>query len=281
MTTKGKVMSISMVAANNVTRAKASITREAHKVTTGLRIAENRFDLASMSVSSSLQKDDVSVNQAMRNINDAISFFLVADDKYEDQYDILVEARELAVQNMNETYDSDQLANNSSEFNALIDEFDTIAKRAEYDGIALIDTATGDLTIQIGIDSNADSKLVIDFSNLVSNLSTYTDLDNVQTAGIATQSTAGDALAAIDKTLKFLDQRQALMGAYINRLESSLDRNTAFSEELQVSAARITDADMAATTSEMTRSEIMLNASTAALGQAKNIKSSTISLIGQ
>ena len=274
-------MSVSRVAANNVNRAKVAINREAHKVTTGLRIAENRYDLASMSVSSSLNKDDVSLNQAMRNTNDAISFMLVADDKYETQYDILVDIRELAIQNMNETYDSDQRNINNTEMLALMDEFEDIATRAEYDGIALINTASGNLTFQIGIDSNAESKLLVDFSDMVSNLSTYTDLAAVQTNGIATISTAGDALAAIDSTMKALDQRQALMGSYIKGLESNLARNASLSEDLQTSASKIEDADIAETTSEMTRSKIMLDASTAALGQAKQIKSSAISLIGQ
>ena len=90
---------------------------------------------------------------------------------------------------------------------------------------------------------------------------------------------ATNAINVIDTALVSVNDVRARLGAYQNRLESTLNEASNYSENLAASASRIIDVDYAQESSSMTRYQIMQQAGVAALGQAKAIPQSVISLL--
>ena len=280
---------ITNITANNVIKAQQSLETSVGKLSSGSRIAENRNDLAGMSFSSALDKDALSLSQAMKNINDGLSLLQVLNGVYTQQYDILVRARVMAVQNMNETYSDEQRALNSEELAEYLTsntgEYDRLARAADFNGIGgsgeanfsnLMTTLSGSITFQIGIDNLSDNKFTLQKSDISS---TIKSVSGLRLVSIDTQADAQSAVSVFDDGLDLLSQRMATVGSFINRLEHAMGNNAMDLESLNLTSARIQDLDYAAETSKMTRDQIKFNASTAALGQAKSMKISNIDLI--
>ena len=79
--------------------------------------------------------------------------------------------------------------------------------------------------------------------------------------------------------MKSINTRRARLGAYQNRLENALNEATNYSENLASTASQILDVDYAEESANMTRYQIMQQAGVAALGQAKAIPQSVVSLL--
>ena len=109
----------------------------------------------------------------------------------------------------------------------------------------------------------------------------------VSTLGVGTGSidltsatTAQAAIDTIDTALDSVNSVRADYGSVQNRLDSSIANMTAYVEALSAASSQIMDADYAHETSEMTRLQVMQQAGVAALGQAKGINQSVVSLLG-
>ena len=77
-----------------------------------------------------------------------------------------------------------------------------------------------------------------------------------------------------------VNNKRARLGAYQNRLESALNTASNYSQNLSASASQISDVDYASESANLTKFHIMQQAGVAALGQAKAIPQSILSLLG-
>jgi len=95
-------------------------------------------------------------------------------------------------------------------------------------------------------------------------------------------STAGNASASIDRidsAINQLNAQRANLGAISNRLDSTVNNLTSISSNLQAGRGRIEDADFAAETTSLAKSQILQQASTAMLAQANASKQNVLSLL--
>jgi flagellin len=271
----------------NVNNAKSKLGVALEKLATGSRINRAADDSAGLNMSTRQLTDQQSLEQAMNNINMGVSLLHTAEGGLDTMFDILVRMRELAVQSSNEVYNQDERDMINTEWAALAEGYDQIAGKTQYNGINLLDTAQSGfkatVTLQIGILNNTDSKFSLSLSSIAASSTDISigagDLEDTFTAGIASQSTATSSFDKLDKAMSEISNRRNVIGSYLNRLESSLNNTASDSENLTLTASRISDADYAAETANMTRNQIMFNASTVALGQASGMKASSITLI--
>ena len=84
----------------------------------------------------------------------------------------------------------------------------------------------------------------------------------------------------IDNALSTVNDRRARLGAFQNRLESTLNAASNYSQNLSSASSRISDVDYASESANMTKFQILQQAGVAALGQAKAIPQSILSLLG-
>ncbi|MFC1683948.1 flagellin [Pseudomonadota bacterium] len=104
-------------------------------------------------------------------------------------------------------------------------------------------------------------------------------LSSVADADVSTQVNANAALKVIDSALAFIADNRADLGAIQNRLESTISNLSSVSENVSAARSRVLDADFAAETAAMTRSQILQQAGVAMLSQANSQPQTVLSLL--
>jgi len=265
---------------STLNRTQNKLTNSLAKISSGLRVNHAGDDAAGLSVATRQTSDNTSLKQAMRNANDGISLVQTAEGGLNEVYNILVRMRELAVQGSNQTYNSSDRAAVSKEFTTLAAEIKRIASVANFNRQKVLNSSTTNFSLQVGIHKNADNKIVL---NLASVAATWGSLSintsSLSASGITTLARSVTAISVIDTALKSVNTSRSTLGSYQNRLESSLNEASNYSQNLANSASQILDVDYATESANMTKYQIMQQAGVAALGQAKALPQSIISLL--
>jgi flagellin len=263
-----------MSASFDLNRTQRAMRNNLHRVSTGLRVAKAADDSAGLAVATNLTTSARSTRQAIRNSNDGISIIQTAESASNEVKDILQRMRELAVQASSETVRDDERSYIQDEYDELSDEVARIASETEFSGIQLTDGTLTQLTVQVGINNNTSSRINFELGELT------TTILGLGTAITLTSTTgAQTAIDTLDTALDSINGYRAEFGAVQNRLESSINNSQAFQQALTGAASTIQDADYAEETSDMTRNQIMLQAGTAALVQARMINASVLALL--
>jgi flagellin len=106
------------------------------------------------------------------------------------------------------------------------------------------------------------------------------DFRSVSEISVATRDTANTALAAIDTAIDQITTMRADLGAVQNRFENVIEVTGVQNENLSAARSRIQDADFAAETANLTRSQILQQAGLASLAQANSSPQAVLSLLG-
>ena len=272
----------SLTAANQLSHTQSQLSSSLEKISSGMRINRAADDAAGLSVATRMESDNTSLKQAIRNANDGISLVQTAEGGLNELYNIMVRMRELSVQASNETYSSQDRSQMNTEYAGLVDEAKRLVSVASFNRQSILNGGAGGagslLSIQIGIHNNSDNRLDINLSTLNSTLGALGITAALQTISTVFGA-AQNNLAAIDDAIGEVNTRRAYLGAVQNRLENALNEATNYSENLASSASQILDVDYAEESSNMTRFQIMQQAGVAALGQAKAIPQSVVSLL--
>ncbi|WP_275450576.1 flagellin, partial [Nitrospina gracilis] len=133
------------------------------------------------------------------------------------------------------------------------------------------------IVIQIGADSTVDSRFNLNFEMNLTAMSTTT-------LGIHDQSITSAALAlttleAITTALETLSNARGRVGAVQNRLVRTINNLSVTIENVQAAESQIRDADIAQEIANLTRNQILVQASTAMVGQANLIPQSVLQLL--
>jgi len=254
------------------------------RISSGIRINRGADDAAGLAISEGLRSDIRALRQATRNANDGMSLINVAEGALNEQSSILIRLRELASQAATGTVGSTERASIQLEFSALRDELTRIAATTEFNGIGLIDgtlassiASTSHTMIQIGIDNSANSRLDL-------NSTLGLDAVNASTLGIASLSVTASAealtaLATIETAIASVTQARGKVGAVQNRLQRSVSALSISAENLQAAESSIRDADIAQEIAQLTRNQILVQTSTAMVGQSNLIPQSVLQLL--
>jgi flagellin len=263
-------------AANSLNNTQNKLSTTLARVSSGLRITKAADDAAGSAVAMNLKTTARSGRQAMRNANDGISVIQTAESATKEVLNILDRMRELSVQSASETLDDGERAYIDAEFDQLRNEVDRIASATEFNDVKLADGTKSTLTVQVGVSSTSESQVDITLGNIsvsaVGMTGTAIDLSNA--------SSARNAIDTVDTAIDSVNKIRSDYGAVQNRLDSSIRNMSTYVESLTAAASQIEDADYAHETAEMTRLQVMQQAGVAALGQAKGINQSVISLLG-
>ena len=261
---------------NQLNKTQTSLTGSLEKISSGLRIRRASDDAAGLAVSSRMNSDNVSLRQAMRNANDGVSLVQTAEGTLNEIGSILTRMRELSVQASNGTYTASDRDLINKEFLLMKSEIRRIASNSTFNGISLLAGSTGAITIQVGIDNVGGDKLSIQMSAISASQGALA----VSTLSVGSVASSLAAIASIDSAINTVNSARAELGATQNRLESALSQASTYSENLSSSYSQIMDLDYASESATMTRYQIMQQAGVAALGQAKAIPQSILSLLG-
>ena len=266
---------------NNNDRLAKSVER----ISSGIRINKASDDAAGLAVSEALRSDIRALRQAVRNGNDGISLINIAEGALNEQSGILIRLRELASQASTGTVGSTERQTIQLEFTALRNEIDRISNVTEFNGQNLVDgslassiSADNQILIQVGIDSNANSRINL---NEQINLTAITASSlSIDTLSVTTATAALTALDSINTAISTVTAGRGKVGAVSNRLVRSISNLSISVENLQAAESQIRDADIAEEVALLTRNQILVQASTAMVGQANLIPQSVLQLLG-
>ena len=260
------------------------LAQSIERISSGIRINRGADDAAGLAISEGLRSDIRALRQATRNANDGISLINTTEGALNEQSSILIRLRELASQAATGTVGSTERATIQLEFSALRDELTRIAQTTEFNGIGLIDgnlaSSVGSAShtlIQIGIDSTSNSRIDL-------NATLGLDAVTSSTLGIASLSVTASAealtaLTTIETAIASVTAARGKVGAVQNRLQRSVSALSISSENLQAAESSIRDADIAHEIAQLTRNQILVQTSTAMVGQSNLIPQSVLQLL--
>ena len=300
------------IASNAMTRNERTMSQTMERLSTGIRINSAKDDAAGLAISSKMTSQINGLNQAVRNANDAISMIQVAEGAMKGITDMMQRMRELAVQAISDSNTSSDRTALNNEFTQLAGEIERIASNTQWNGTNLLDGtigSSGAVTFQVG--ANAGQTIAVTFDSMKtadalvtggaqngSVLGSLTDDGNATDAGTTAGHTAtGDdetfvAGLAIDTSAKAVkslhalaegignvDSSRASLGASMSRLEYAADNLTNVAQNSAAARSRILDADYAAETTELARTQIIQQAGTAMLAQANQSQQAVLALL--
>jgi flagellin len=105
------------------------------------------------------------------------------------------------------------------------------------------------------------------------------EVSSLDAFDISSATNAQKSVAELDSLITTVAAGRAKYGAYINRLEYASDNLMNVAQNTDASRSQIEDADYAAETSELARTQIIAQASTAMLAQANQSKQSVLALL--
>jgi len=261
------------------------LAQSVERISSGIRINRGADDAAGLAISEALRSDIRALRQAVRNANDGISLINVAEGALNEQASILIRLRELASQAATGTVGSTERQTVQLEFDALRLEIDRIASTTAFNGQTLVDgalasgvAAESQILIQVGIDSSPDSRINL---NEQINLAAVTASSlSIDILSVTTAAGALTALDSINVAISTVTQGRGKVGAVQNRLVRTISNLSISVENLQAAESAIRDADIAEEVALLTRNQILVQASTAMVGQANLIPQSVLQLLG-
>jgi flagellin len=265
-------------AQRNLGSSQMNIADSFAKLSSGSRINKAADDAAGLAISENLKAQIRSARQANRNANDGISMVQTAEGGLNEIGNIIVRMRELGIQAASDTVGETERGFIDKEIQQLKSESQRIASVTTWGHTKLLDGTTPQFDFQVGT-YNTENEDRISF-NASENVAT---LDALGLGGLDyhTKEGAQSSLVSLDSAQTSVNGMRANLGALQNRLLSTVNNLGVFEENMSAANSRIRDTDVATTSSELTRNNILLQASTAALAQANTSNQVALTLIRQ
>ena len=262
--------------------SQSSMATSLERLSSGLRINRAKDDAAGLAISQRFTSQIRGLEQANRNANDGISLLQTAEGALDEVANMLQRMRELGVQAMNGTVSASDRNSLNDEYSELKAEIDRIFDSTEFNGTNLLGT-TNSLTMQVGFKAGGSYQINISTFNMASR--TYAGggvsfvINTVAANAISAASKASGMISKLDAAINNISAKRADFGAKQNRLEATVRNNANVIENQSAARSRVMDADFAAETANLTRSQILQQAGTAMLAQANQLPQNVLSLL--
>ncbi|WP_432378459.1 flagellin [Duganella sp. P38] len=290
--------SSALSAQSSISRTQSALSTSQTRLSTGFRVNSAMDDAAGLQIATRLKAQTSGMAVAMRNTQNSISMLQTAEGALDETTTILTRMKDLATQSADASSTTDDRTALQAEFDALSNELTNIVGNASFGGTQLFKATTGTLqsavTFQIG--ASTDEKMTVSLNTALTTMTgsitaaaTGFKFDGTAgTAGTAAGGAAGteidgtNATTTIDKLKNAIDSVGALrsqIGAVANRLDHVYNNLQNISTNTKAATGRIMDTDFAAESSNMTSSQMLLQAGTAMLKQSNSTSSLVMSLL--
>ena len=281
------------ITANALTKNERAMSQAMERLSTGQRINSASDDAAGLAISSRMTSQINGLNMAVRNANDAISLVQTADGAIVEISNMLQRMRELAVQGASGTYTATDRDALDVEFQALTAAIENVADDTQWNGTNILDASSNSGAFAFHVGANASQTITVTINDFGTAPGGATSVfDNLDEAGFDTDGTndldnldvqdvtnSGTAITHIDNAFAKLNTVRATLGAAINRLEYAADNLANIAQNTSASRSRVLDADYAAETTELAKTQIIQQAATAMLAQANQYPQTVLALL--
>jgi flagellin len=269
----------SLNAQRNLSASQSSLSTSMQRLSSGLRINSAADDAAGLAISQRMASQVNGMNVAIRNANDGISLAQTADGALASVGNSLQRMRELAVQAQNSTNSGSDKDSLNQEFQQLGAEIGRVLGGTSFNGAAILGGSAGALTFQVGANTTANDTITVTTTNMVVDASitavTGAKIDSTITSGTALNTVINN----IDAAINDVNSQRAVFGATQNRFNAVVTNLQSSVENQSAAKSRITDADFASETANMSRAQILSQAGTAMVAQANQLPQSVLKLL--
>lgn len=265
----------SLLAQDNMRVNSDFQSKTIQRLTSGYRINSSGDDAAGLAVANKFRSDVAELTQGVRNANDGLSQLQIIDGGLNNISKMLDRMKTLATQAASSTFTGD-FATLDDEYQSLLGEID---RQAANIGLAASGKYLTNMSVYVGGGSdqtNAQVKFDLTTAEVDSDATNGLGVAGGDLTGSANALTA---LTAIDAAVKKLGSVQGTIGTAQNQLGYAI--NLAQSQISNYSAAesRIRDADIAAEAANLTKAQVLQQASIAAMAQANAAPQAVLSLL--
>ena len=271
----------SLWASKNLQSAQSNMANSVERLSSGLRINRARDDAAGLGIANALTQQINSADQGIRNLNDGISIVQTAEGALAQTSEMAQRILTLSIQGTNGALTDTQKVSITSEMTKLLNGIDAIQARTKF-GSSTTSLLSGSSISVYSSKESSDSVVI-----------TTTALAAISTGGAANTlslsvSAAASSTAvasfqsittAVSAYITALDTQRGLLGATQNQMEYSVNNITELSANLSSARSRAVDTDYAAETAKLTKGQILQQAATAMLDQAKQMPNVILSLL--
>jgi len=268
----------SLNAQRSLAGSQASLATSMQRLSSGLRINSAADDAAGLAISQRMNAQVRGMNVAIRNANDGISLAQTADGALSSVSDSLQRMRELAVQSRNSTNSDSDKESLNLEFGQLSSEIGRVLAGTTFNGKAILGGNAGTLTFQVGANVTTNDSIDITTSDLTADAA-ITTVTSASIGSAANATAIATVITNIDAAIDKVNSQRAVFGASQNRFNSVVSNLKTSVENQSAAASRITDADFAAETANMSRAQILQQAGTAMVAQANSLPQSVLRLL--
>jgi flagellin len=266
-----------MNAYRNLNTTSNQMAKSLEKLSSGFRINRAADDAAGLSISEGLRSQISGFKVAVRNAQDGISLLQTAEGALNETTSLLQHIRDLTVQAANSgANDTASRTAISTEVGQSLAEIDRIANATVYGSKQLLDGTGGTFNFHVGYAGGTINAIGVAIGTMTSTALTLSAA-TVMASLLGTQ--AASLLVSIDRALTTVAAQRSQLGAYQNRLESTINNLSVGIENLSASESRIRDVDMAEEMTKFSKQQILQQAGTSMLAQANGLGQSVLTLL--
>jgi flagellin len=251
-------------AQRNLGMSQKLMQKSTAQLSSGNRINQSADDAAGLAISENLKAQIRSAAQARRNANDGISLVQTAEGGLGEISNIMSRIRELAVQAASDTVGDNERGLINIEVQQLKNEIERTAQSTAWNSTKLLNGSTPTFDFQIGLYNGESDSISFAAGENVATI----DALEISDFDYTTKDGARSSLTSLDLAQTKVNNIRASIGALQNRLSSTADTLAVTEENFAAANSRIRDTDLAATSAELARNQVLLQAGTAALTQA-------------
>ncbi|MGK5011193.1 flagellin [Janthinobacterium sp. MDB2-8] len=280
----------SLSAQNSITNTQSKLSTSMTRLSTGFRINSAMDDAAGLQIATRLKAQTSGMTVAMNNTQNSTSLLQTAEGAFAEVTNMLVRMKDLATQAADASSTANDKTAMQAEYNALGQELYNVMTNTTFGGTKLLGngaagngTLSSSMTFQIGASST--EKMSFDVSGNLSTLNTALSglSTNFSSAGTTTSTeltaTANATIGLLATAIDSVSTVRSALGATANRLDHVNTNLSNIATNTKAATGRIMDTDFATESSNMTSSQMLLQAGTAMLKQSNSMSSMVMSLL--
>jgi len=261
-----------------------ALQKTMEKLASGYRINRAGDDAAGLQLSENLRAQIRGTKKALDNTQDGINVLNIADGGLQTVTDSLQRIRELSVQAANDTYNTAQRASMQVEMEQLLTDIDRIAAATKFNGVDLLSAASpANFILQVGANNTAGVDTIDIASAMGDTTATTLGIASWNGANITntidSSANAQSFLTELDTAINTINTKRGNLGAFVSRLEGTVNNLSIGVENLSSSESRIRNVDVAAESANLTRNQILQQASNTILAQANQTPQLALQLL--
>jgi len=256
---------LALTAQRNIWNTQTELDQAVTRLSSGLRINYAWDDPAGLAVSERFRSQISSMDEAERNANYDINMMQTGEGALSVIDEKLTRLRALAIEASNGALSTADRASLDVEFQQLVSEINRIALVTNYNGLHLLDGSFSSTGIKFHIGTfnvTNEDYYYVTFGDMTASAL------GIDTAGVLDTTAAQNAINAIDAAITSKDTERTRLGAYVERLQGTIQQLQIARENASASESQIRDADIATEMSKFVKSQILMQTGVSMLAQA-------------